>query len=80
MRIQNTKYKTHNPQPKAQSSKHTAQSAKLRAQSIIEYTVLIAVVVAAFSAMRLYIQRAINAHLKVIEEQINNPEKIDEVN
>lgn len=50
-----------------------------RSQSIIEYVMLIAIVVAAFSAMRVYVQRAISAHLRVIEDQINNPEIVDEV-
>ena len=50
-----------------------------KSQAIIEYVVLIAIVVAAFSAMRLYVQRALSAHLKVIEDQVNNPEVIDNV-
>ena len=50
-----------------------------KAQSILEYVVLVAIVVAAFSAMRLYVQRGLSAHLKVIEDQVNNPEVIDTV-
>ena len=48
-------------------------------QSIIEYVMLVAIVVAAFSAMKLYVQRSLAAHLKVIENQVNNPEVVDEV-
>lgn len=43
-----------------------------RAQSTIEYALLIAVVAAAFIAMHLYIQRAAQANFKVIENQINS--------
>ena len=45
---------------------------KKRAQSIIEYALLIAIVSAAFLAMRLYLQRGVNAGLKDIENQLNN--------
>ena len=44
---------------------------KRRAQSVIEYALLIAVVAAAYMAMQAYVQRAARASLKVIEEQIN---------
>ena len=42
-----------------------------RAQSTLEYAVLIAVVVAACAAMTTYLHRAVQANLKVVEEQIN---------
>jgi len=42
-----------------------------KAQSIIEYAILIMVVAAAVMAMRLYVQRAVQANLKVIEDSIN---------
>ena len=48
-----------------------------KVQSIIEYVLLVAIVVAAFSAMRLYVERSIQAHLKTIQDQLNNPEVID---
>ena len=44
---------------------------KNKAQSIIEYSVLIAVVVAAFLAMRTYIERAAKANIKLMEEKAN---------
>lgn len=44
---------------------------KFKAQSTIEYTLLISVVAAAFIAMQIYVQRATRATLKVLEEQIN---------
>jgi len=42
-----------------------------KAQSIIEYAILIAVVAAAFVAMHIYMQRAVQANFKVIEEEVN---------
>jgi len=42
-----------------------------RAQSTIEYALLIAIVAAAVMAMQLYVQRAAKASFKVLEEQIN---------
>ena len=50
-----------------------------KCQSIIEYVMLVAIVVAAFASIRVYVQRALSAHLKVIEDQVNNPEVVDEV-
>ena len=44
---------------------------KRLAQNIIEYAVLISIVAAAFAAMRTYMQRAVQAKLKTIEDQIN---------
>jgi len=40
-------------------------------QSILEYTLIIAVVVAALTTMSVYVQRSVQANLKVIEDQIN---------
>lgn len=42
-----------------------------RGQSTIEYALLVTIVTAAFIAMRVYVQRAVQANVKVIEEQIN---------
>jgi len=42
-----------------------------KGQSTIEYALLVAIVAAAFLAMRVYMQRAVQANLKVIEDQIN---------
>ena len=38
---------------------------------MLEYSFIIAVVVAALMAMSLYVQRSVQANLKVIEDQIN---------
>jgi hypothetical protein len=46
---------------------------KTKAQSIIEYTLLIITVASAFIAMNLYIRRAVNARLHNIELEINPP-------
>ena len=40
-------------------------------QSIMEYAVFIAVIVAALIAMNDYVRRSIQANLKTVEEQIN---------
>ena len=42
-----------------------------KAQSTIEYALLIAIVAAAFLAMNLYVQRAVQANFKLIEDQVN---------
>ena len=42
-----------------------------RAQSTLEYAILIAIVVAACAAMTTYVYRAVQANLKTVEEQIN---------
>jgi len=42
-----------------------------RAQSTIEYVLLIAIVTAAFISMKIYMQRSVQANLKIIEDQIN---------
>ena len=42
-----------------------------RAQSTVEYVMVIAIVAAAVIAMSTYVRRAVQANLKVVEEQIN---------
>lgn len=39
-------------------------------QSILEYVLIIVVAVAAVSAMSVYVQRSVQANLKLVEEQI----------
>lgn len=46
---------------------------KHRAQSILEYTILIITVAAALMAMNLYVRRAVNARLHAVEQEINPP-------
>ena len=48
-------------------------SKKRRAQSIIEYAILLTVVSAAFIAMYTYLQRNVQARLKQVESEINEP-------
>lgn len=43
----------------------------IKSQSVLEYALIIAVVVAALAAMSIYVQRSAQANLKVIENQIN---------
>ena len=40
-------------------------------QSIVEYALLISIVAAAIAAMSLYVQRSVQANVRVIEKQIN---------
>lgn len=42
-----------------------------RGQSILDYAILVAVVAAALVSMSTYIQRSVQANLKMIEDQIN---------
>ena len=42
-----------------------------KGQSTIEYALLIAIVAAAFLAMHIYMQRAVQANFKLVEDQIN---------
>jgi len=42
-----------------------------KAQSILEYAMIISVVVAALMAMNVYVQRSVQANLKMIEERVN---------
>lgn len=44
---------------------------KRRAQTFIEYAVLISVVAAALISMGLYVRRSVQAQLKLIEQQVN---------
>lgn len=46
-----------------------------RAQSILEYTVLIAVISAAILAMQQYIQRAMNARLKQVQVELDESKR-----
>lgn len=50
---------------------------KRKAQSTIEYAILILVVAAAVMAMRLYVQRAVQANLFIIEAHINEEAQAD---
>lgn len=43
-----------------------------KAQSVIEYALLIAVVAMAFAAMSTYGQRAVNANIRLIQDRINS--------
>ncbi|MBN2097051.1 MAG: hypothetical protein JW714_01080 [Candidatus Omnitrophica bacterium] len=43
---------------------------KRRAQSTLEYATLIIVVAAACMAMFTYVNRAVNAHLRMVEQQV----------
>ena len=42
-----------------------------KAQTVIEYAILIGVVAIAFVTMKTYVERSVNANIKLIEEQIN---------
>ncbi len=46
-----------------------------RGQNFLEYTMLILIVTAALIAMRQYMQRSLNAHLKQIQEEISEPSR-----
>jgi len=43
-------------------------------QSILEYALIISVAVAALVAMSVYVQRSVQANLKMVEDQINAQE------
>ncbi len=43
----------------------------LKGQATVEYAIFVAVVAAALVSMGLYVRRAIQANLKVVETQIN---------
>lgn len=48
---------------------------KTKGQSIIEYSVLVGVIAAAFIAMSQYVNRAIGARLKQVQEEVyDSPE------
>ena len=43
-------------------------------QSLLEYTMIVVVVIAALSAMSLYVQRSVQANLRIMQDQVNaNP-------
>lgn len=43
-------------------------------QSLLEYVMIVVVVIAALSAMSLYVQRSVQANLKLMQDQVNaNP-------
>ena len=42
-----------------------------KAQSVLEYAMIISVVVAALMAMNVYVQRAVQANLKMVEDRVN---------
>jgi len=42
-----------------------------KAQSILEYAILISIVVAALVGMHIYVQRAVQANLKMVEDRVN---------
>ncbi len=42
-----------------------------RGQSVLEYALIISVVAAALMAMNVYVQRSVQANLKLVEDQIN---------
>lgn len=43
----------------------------LTGQSILEYAMVISVVVLALMAMNVYVQRSVQANLKMLEERVN---------
>lgn len=46
-----------------------------KAQSTLEYAIIIMIASAALIAMSVYVRRAIQANLKMVEKQINNEPK-----
>lgn len=42
-----------------------------KAQTVIEYAILISIVAIAFVTMKTYVERSVNANIKLIEEQLN---------
>lgn len=73
---------THNSEDKDVSAKRTSSYRccrkdkrdwfrMKRAQSTLEYAVLIAIVATAIAAMHTYVQRSVQANLKMIEQQVN---------
>jgi hypothetical protein len=49
-----------------------------RGQSLLEYAMIVSAVVAALSAMTMYVRRAVQANLKLVEVQVNeNPPNMD---
>ena len=46
-----------------------------KGQSTLEYAIIVIVVIAALTAMSVYVRRAIQANLMMVEKQINNEPK-----
>lgn len=42
-----------------------------KGQSTLEYAILVTAVIAAFVAMRTYVQRGVQANLKLIQDRVN---------
>ena len=42
-----------------------------KAQSVLEYAMIISIVVAALIGMSIYVQRAVQGNLKMIEDRVN---------
>lgn len=55
------------------SCKMKTKKINTKAQSIIEYAILLAVVSAAIAAMYTYLNRTVQGRLKQIESQVNEP-------
>lgn len=49
-----------------------------RAQTIIEYIILLAIVVGAVGAMKMYLLRSVKAQFKVMQERISDPDAYSE--
>lgn len=47
---------------------------KSKAQSVLEYSIVVAAIAAALTLMGNYVRRAIQANLKMIENQVNSEE------
>lgn len=54
--------------------KSLRSKAKTRAQSVLEYSIIVATIAAALTLMGSYVRRAIQANLKMIENQVNSEE------
>ncbi|MFH1655285.1 MAG: hypothetical protein ABH954_01585 [Candidatus Omnitrophota bacterium] len=54
--------------------KYLRSRGKSKAQSILEYSIIIAVIAAALTLMGSYVRRAIQSNLKMIENQVNTEE------
>ena len=48
---------------------------KNKAQSIVEYTMLVVVISAAVAAMASYLQRAVNARFKQVRQELNESQR-----
>lgn len=54
-------------------TKKTKREFNKKAQSIMEYALLTAAVATAFVVMQVFIHRTVQAKLKMIEDQVNEP-------